>query len=131
MNLMGKNLVPLALLPLESQALSAGALLAQSGNQFMIFRVRRFLIEHFHRLPVQLPEIPLEPHPIDAADIVAIIVLDEQRQIVDVSKRSSLDGQFLYVVRARDLQSLGGRDIRGGGEVEIIAIVVDFQRQRR
>lgn len=87
------------------------SLLPNPSNQLMIFWVRRFLIQNFKRLPVQLRELPLEADPVDPRNIVTVVILHEQRQIIGIAELRSLDLQLLDVIRLANSQGLGGRDI--------------------
>ena len=65
--------------------------LANTRHHLMILRVRRFLIQHLKRLPIQLGKLPLESDPMHPRNIIAVIVLQKQRQIVRVPKFGPLD----------------------------------------
>ena len=65
--------------------------LANPRHHFMILRVRRFLIQHLKRFPIQLGKLPLEPDPMHPRDIIPVIVLQKQRQIVRIPKLGPLD----------------------------------------
>lgn len=93
----------------------------------MILRIRRLLIQHLKRLPIQLRKLSLEPNPIQPRDIVPVIILHKQRQVVRIPKLSPLHLQLLDIVRLRDGESLRRLEVRGGGEVEIVSVVVDFE----
>ena len=93
----------------------------------MILRIRRLFIKHLKRLPIQLRKFPLEPNPIHPCNIIPIIILDEQRQIVCISEFCSLHLQLLNIIGLGDGKSLRGLEVRGGREVEVVHIVVDFE----
>ena len=67
-------------------------------HHFMILRVRRFLIEHLKRLPIQFRNLSLESDPIQPRKIVPIIILQKQRQIVSIPKLRPLDLQLLDLI---------------------------------
>lgn len=101
--------------------------LPNSRHQFMILRIRRLLIQHLKRLPVQLCKLSLEPNPIQPRNIIPVIVFHKQRQVVRIPKLSPLHLQLLDIVGLRDGESLRRLEVGGGGEVEIVFVVVDFQ----
>ena len=60
-------------------------------HQLMILRIRRLLIQHLKRLPIQLGKLPLEPDPKHPRHIIPVIILHKQRQIIRVPKLDPLD----------------------------------------
>ena len=72
--------------------------LTNPRHHFMILRVRRFLIQHLKRLPIQLGKLALEPNPMHPRNIIPVIVLQKQRQIVRIPKLRPLDLQLLDVI---------------------------------
>ena len=96
----------------------------------MVFGIRSFLVQHFYWLSAELREFSLESDPIDSSHVVTAIVFKEQVQIIDVSERGSLHWNLLDIICLRDLQRLGGGEVRSCREIEIIAVVKKFERVR-
>ena len=96
-------------------------------HHFMILRVRRLLIENLKRLPIQLRKLSLESNPIQPCNIIPVVILQKQRQIVRIPKLRPLHLQLLDVIGLRDGKSLRRLEIRSGGEVEVVLVVVDFE----
>lgn len=57
----------------------------------------------------------------------AVVVLEEEVEVVRVAEQGALDGEFLDVGGAGELQRLGGLEVGGGGEVEVVAVGEEFQ----
>ena len=73
-------------------------LLPNPRHHFMIPRVRRFLIEHLKRLPIQFRKLSLESDPVQPRNIVPIIILQKQCQTVSIPKLRPLDLQLLDLI---------------------------------
>lgn len=69
--------------------------IAHPLHQRMILRIRRLLIQHLHRFPIQTHEFTLEANPVDLRDIGAIVILEEQAQTVGVAERRPFDRHIL------------------------------------
>lgn len=99
------------------------------NNRLMILRIRRRLIQHTHRLLIQLHKIPLEPQIANPRDIllaVTPIVLEEQRQAARRVEVRALDGDFLDLGGLADGQGLGRGFVRRGLEVEVVGVEEEF-----
>ncbi len=93
----------------------------------MILRIRRFLIQNLHRLSAQILDLPLKPHPPNPRHFISIIILHVQIQVIRIPEQRSLDRYFLNVVGSGKCESLGGRELRGGGEVERVVVDEKFE----
>lgn len=76
--------------------------------------IRSPLIQHFHWLAAQPRKLPLEAQIADPAHLVAIIILDEQRQAVRVPKEGALYGNLLHIRRLGQGQGLRRMGVGGG-----------------
>ncbi len=94
----------------------------------MIRRVRGSLIQDIRRRLPQLHKIALEPQITTPRHLVAIIILHEQRQVLDLPEQRTLDGDILDLGRLRELEFLDGSEVSGGAEIEIIAVDEEFER---
>lgn len=87
---------------------------ARAHNRGMIPWIRCPLIQHFHRLAAQPRKLTLEAQIADPTDLVAIIILHEQRQTVGIPKERPLDGNLLDERRLGQSQGLRGVGVGGG-----------------
>lgn len=86
----------------------------RAHNRGMIPWIRCPLIQHFHRLAAQPRKLALEAQIADPTDLVAIIILNEQRQAVGIPKERPLDGDLLDERRLGQGQGLRGVGVGGG-----------------
>ena len=93
----------------------------------MVLRIGGFFVQNLHRLSIQLRKLALESNPVYPADIVAVVIFEEEVQVVHISERGSLDRQLLDVISSRDMERLSWGEIGGSREVEVIAVVVQLQ----
>lgn len=103
-------------------------------HQHMIPRVRCLLIQHLHRLPTQPHKLSLEPNPPQPRHHLSLplppfptkIILKKKTQRIHIPKSRPLNRNLLYLSRLGELERLRGLEFRGGGEIEVVAVVEDF-----
>ena len=72
----------------------------------MVLRISRLLIQDLDGFPVQLGELALESDPIYSADIVSVVVFEEEVQVVHITKGRPLHWDFLDLVGLRHMKCL-------------------------
>lgn len=72
-------------------------------RQNMILRISSSLIQHLHRLPIQLHKLALESQVKHLTNILSMIVCEEQTQRVRVPKQCPPHRNILYIIRLTQL----------------------------
>ena len=93
----------------------------------MIIRIRSRFVQNIRRRPPQLHPITLKAQIAHPTNIIPIIILHKQCQALYLPEQRSLDSNILNLRGLRQGEFLGGSEVAGGAEIEIVAVDEDFE----
>lgn len=96
----------------------------------MILRVRSSLVQEVHRLATELHPLALETNITDCRRVFLAlrpVVLEKEIEASGRVENGAFERDFLKFVALRELEGLCGCELRGGAEVEVVAVGVEFE----